>query len=261
VRLACRSSGQGADLVLLHGWGMHSGVWSSLAECLAVQHRVHCIDLPGHGHSPPVAAAKPALGWARACLAAAPERAVWVGWSLGGIVSLLAALLAPQRISRLVLVAATPCFVQRADWPHALRQEVLEQFASGLNGDLQATLVRFLALQVRAADSARTTLRRLREELRRCPIPLQSSLEQGLELLRGQDLRSRLAGLECPSLWVFGERDRLVPNTVAEHICSWTPCSRVQVLPGAGHAPFLSHASQVESLLTAFSHDRNTATH
>jgi pimeloyl-[acyl-carrier protein] methyl ester esterase len=168
---------------------------------------------------------------------------------------MLAALLAPQRISRLVMIAATPCFVRRADWPHAMRPQVLEQFISGLREEPLATLGRFMALQVRAADSARATLRRLREELRCCPMPLRSGLEQGLELLRGQDLRGDLARLQCPSLWIFGERDTLVPSTVAEHIRSRVPRSQIELLPGAGHAPFLSHGSQVESLLTAFAHE------
>ena len=41
----------GPDLVLLHGWGMHSGAWAEEIPVLARGHRVHAIDLPGHGHS------------------------------------------------------------------------------------------------------------------------------------------------------------------------------------------------------------------
>jgi len=43
--------GSGPDLVLLHGWGMHGGVWGDFALRLAERYRVHVIDLPGHGFS------------------------------------------------------------------------------------------------------------------------------------------------------------------------------------------------------------------
>ena len=48
-------AGQGPDLVLLHGWGMNADVWDELAPELARQFRVHCVDAPGHGLSPPSA--------------------------------------------------------------------------------------------------------------------------------------------------------------------------------------------------------------
>ena len=47
--------GRGPPLVLLHGWAMHSGLWAPLLPRLAERYRVHPVDLPGHGHSAPVA--------------------------------------------------------------------------------------------------------------------------------------------------------------------------------------------------------------
>ena len=41
--------GQGPDLVLLHGWAMHSGIWGGLVDVLATEYRVNLVDLPGHG--------------------------------------------------------------------------------------------------------------------------------------------------------------------------------------------------------------------
>lgn len=45
------SVGRGPDVVLVHGWGLHGGVWSRVAQALADEFTVHCVDLPGHGHS------------------------------------------------------------------------------------------------------------------------------------------------------------------------------------------------------------------
>ena len=43
--------GKGPDLVMLHGWGMHAGVWRLVSTSLAANFRVHTVDLPGHGQS------------------------------------------------------------------------------------------------------------------------------------------------------------------------------------------------------------------
>ena len=51
--LHIEARGDGPPLVLLHGWAMHSGVWGALVPRLAQRHRVHAVDLPGHGYSAP----------------------------------------------------------------------------------------------------------------------------------------------------------------------------------------------------------------
>ena len=51
--LHVESVGAGPAVALLHGWAMHGGLFGPLAARLADRHRVHAVDLPGHGHSPP----------------------------------------------------------------------------------------------------------------------------------------------------------------------------------------------------------------
>ena len=52
MKLYTETLGAGPDLVLLHGWGLHAGVWESTAAELAKSWRVTLVDLPGHGRSP-----------------------------------------------------------------------------------------------------------------------------------------------------------------------------------------------------------------
>jgi pimeloyl-[acyl-carrier protein] methyl ester esterase len=118
----------------------------------------------------------------------------------------------------------------------------LEQFSSSLVRDPDTTLERFLALQVRGTADARTTLRGLKDAIRARPAPRAEALEQGLEILRNSDFRPHLESLGRPSHWLFGERDTLVPCGVAERLARDCTGAHVRVLPGAGHAPFLSHA-------------------
>lgn len=236
------SQGSGPDLVLLHGWGMNAAVWEPLLSSLQETYRVTRIELPGHGESPERAAGLQA--WAQACLAVAPERAFWLGWSLGGLVAQQVALAAPQRVSGLGLVTATPSFVQREGWQHAMPATVFQQFAAALMQDPQGTLKRFLSLQVKGAEDARALMRILGTAQGRRPAPVPQGLEQGLDILLQEDLRGRLEHLVVPVSWLFGARDTLVPAAAASTLSEWMPSAEVTVVEGAAHAPFLSHPTQ-----------------
>ena len=240
MSLYCASDGDGPDLVLLHGWGMNAAVWEPLRAALGGRFRLHRIELPGHGGSAPADAAD-AGEWAGLCLGAAPQRAHWIGWSLGGQIALQAALDAPDRVSGLSLIGATPRFVQDEHWDSAMPVKTFRAFADALADDPNATLLRFLALQVTGADHARETLKLLRAELELRPPASPAGLEQGLEILLANDLRGRLRQLACPTQWLFGARDTLVPAPVSEAITELLPSASFEIIDGAGHAPLLSH--------------------
>jgi pimeloyl-[acyl-carrier protein] methyl ester esterase len=252
------------DLVLLHGWGMNSAVWQALPDSLTQQRRLHPIDLPGHGGAPFDPAWRDLDAWADACLAQAPERAVWIGWSLGGLIALQAALKVARarvtradakrerRIAALVLITATPRFTQAVDWRPAMPEETLTGFHDNLLADPKVTLERFLALQVRGSDDARGTLRLLRTEIGARPEPDPAALTVGLNLLHDEDLRGPLADIGVPSLWLFGERDTLVPAAVAERVPMLLPGARAQVIAGAAHAPILSRPDATAGAIAQF---------
>ncbi len=237
---------------MLHGWGMNTAVWNHCPPDAWGGLSQHRIELPGHGHSPFPPALDSLWRWADACLEAAPEQAAWLGWSLGGLIALAAALRAPKRVTGLILLTATPRFVQAADWTPAMPETTLDQFHAGLTADPTATLARFLALQVRGSTSARETLRTLRDELASRPEPDPSALALGLNLLRDEDLRGRLPDIRCPALWLFGSHDTLVPARVAERIELLMPNAQTRIIAGAAHAPHLSHPDATAQAISAF---------
>jgi len=232
--------GAGPPLVLVHGWAMNAAAWGELAEQFSTSYTVHIVELPGHGRSPWHGAAT-LSEWAAQVRAVVPAGAVWVGWSLGAAVTLQAVQQAPADVAALILINGTPRFVQDANWPNAMASEVLDQFAALLGNDARATVERFLALQVRGADDATATLRRLKAAMRSRPSPHREALSVGLDLLRHTDLRSRLKQVTQPALWLLGDRDTLVPASMAWDLAKWMPAAQMEVITGAGHAPFLSH--------------------
>ena len=100
---------------------------------------------------------------------------------------------------------------------------------------------RFLALQVKGAEHGRETLRLLRAELAQRPSASEVGLAQGLQLLLVNDLRFELQHLACPSHWLFGARDTLVPPSMQSRLPEYLVAADIEQIPGAGHAPFLSH--------------------
>jgi pimeloyl-[acyl-carrier protein] methyl ester esterase len=240
MSLHIKSQGTGAPLLLIHGWGMHSGMWEQVAEHLAQTHTVHCVDLPGHGGS---ATCTPyGLDALVQNLSAKFDEPLTVcGWSLGGQVALRWAHLHPSQVNKLVLVATTPCFVQQENWSCAMAADTLQDFAASLLQNHTQTLRRFLALQLRGSENERELLLDLRARLFAHGEPDVAALQGGLDILRDTDMRSQLAQIVQRTLLIAGERDTLTPHAASAYMSQHMPDARLQVVEGAAHAPFLSH--------------------
>lgn len=253
MSLYCESRGQGQDLVMLHGWGLHGGLFGPVVDKLARHFRLHLVDLPGHGRSPTLNCDYTLANVAQAVAERVPADASWLGWSLGGRIALQAAI-DSVAIDRLILVGTNPCFTQKPDWPHAMPETELEQFAASLRDNYRTTLQRFLALQSRGSERAREELRNLRESLFAHGDPDPQALAGGLAILRDADLRPALAKIEQATLVLHGERDTLAPLAAAEYTAAQLPNAKLEVIDGAGHAPFISHPAQFVDKVTEFLH-------
>lgn len=228
------------ELVVLHGWGMHSLVWDEVMPALLERFQVTVVDLPGLGRSP-IPGGDYTLDYlVEHVLAVAPPQAVWMGWSLGGMVAMRAASQFPERVSGLITVASTPKFVADAHWPLAMKAEVLEAFYTVLQEDAEGTLIRFLSLQCKGSTTIKNDIRALKELVYFHGIPSRNALVGGLQILQQVDLRHDLQTIECPTLHVYGEQDHLVPVGVSEAITQLQPNSQTAIIKGVAHLPFLS---------------------
>ena len=279
MSLHVETLGSGAPLVLLHGWGMHGGVWTDVARQLAEEFCVHVVDLPGHGKSvlplpqagegwgegrcaqPLTPCPSPANGRGEldavvAELSAAfPSPITLCGWSLGGQIALHWAAGEPQKVKRLILVASTPCFAERDDWAYGMPRNILQQFAADLERDHAATLRRFLGLQIRGSEGERELLAKLRARLASGGEPSLAALRGGLDILRDADLRGVLAQIGLPTLVIAGERDKLTPPQASQYLAQAMPKARLVEIGGAAHAPFLSHPEVFLEQVKNFLHE------
>ncbi|KAF0812049.1 Pimeloyl-[acyl-carrier protein] methyl ester esterase [Andreprevotia sp. IGB-42] len=232
--------GHGESVVWLHGWAMNGTVWQQVANAMADDYCHHLVDLPGHGHSP---ALQPLTldGMVAALAAAFPLPVHVVGWSLGGAVASTWALRHPAQVRSLTLVASSPCFAQRDDWPGAMPASTLAQFAANLGDDWRGTLKRFISLQTLGSPTARELSKTLLSDLLQHGKPDPAALREGLDILRDTDLRSDIGKLDLPMLLQYGDRDMLSPLAAAQWLAAQQPQARLVVHHGAAHVPFLSH--------------------
>ncbi len=236
------SIGQGQEIVILHGWGMNSSVFTPLHSSLS-EYRVHYVDLPGFGFSEAIEGDLDT--WVDAIIAKLPNKAIWVGWSLGGLVATRAALRYPTQVTGLVTIASSPCFMAHEDqsWP-GIPPQVLAQFSVQLQDNIGKTIERFLAIQAMGSSTAKEDIRQLKNLVLARPLPKDSALRQGLEMLEKVDLRSQLTQIEQPWLRIWGRLDGLVPRRVPPLMPINSELYQDLVLQKASHAPFFSHKDE-----------------
>lgn len=184
-------------------------------------------------------------GMAESVLAAAPASFDLVGHSLGGIVALEMARLAPDRIRRMVLLNTSgraPSGAQQRDWA--------DLSARTCAGDFRAVLDEQMAVNLGAAgtDPVRAALW---QSMARA-VGVAGYLRQ----LRAQQGRSdylpELPGIAVPTLVVTGAEDSVCPRDVQLELAARLPDARHVVVPGAGHLSPLDAPADIAALLRDF---------
>ena len=239
------------ELVLLHGWGSSREIWRPLLARLRPWANITLLDLPIAPHLGAAQCGDDTAGMLRAILAAAPPRAVYLGWSLGGQLATLLAARHGDRVAALVTLCSNPRFQAGPDWP-GMSPEAFARFAADLDRDAKTGLRRFAGLQVLGAARPRRLLREL-------PAPVggetTAGLARGLDWLRTLDTREALQRLRVPQLHLFCAGDALVPPSCVPALADLLdrlPGAGVEVLAADCHAAPLSSPDPVAAAVLAF---------
>jgi pimeloyl-ACP methyl ester carboxylesterase len=216
ARIRYLTAGEGSPIVLVHGLGGAASNWRLIAPALAEERRVIVPELPGHGRSGRLEAAS-LEPFAEAVLAVAhAEGAVpapWLGHSLGGVVSIHAAILRPEAVSGIVLAAAAG--ISSA----SLRGEAVvtligyarpgRLLGRGRGAVARSRLARTLAFSWAAADPAALDPE-VAEAFLAGPPEHTDTLTAGRALV-ASDPRRDLHLVTCPCLCLWGTNDTWVP--------------------------------------------------
>ncbi len=265
-------AGHGEPVVLLHGLGStNSGMLPTLDD-LARSYRVIAPDLPGFGESSKPIRPYHAGFFARWLIALLDElgiqRAHLVGNSMGGRVALEVALRAPERVDRLALLSPAVALKKLRQFVPLVRTIRPELAALPLPAQRAMVLLVTRALFARSDRIDESWHQAAADEFLRVfstargRIAFFSALREiYLDAPSGpRGFWNRLEGLSRPTLFLWGDRDVLVPAKFAGHCARAVPSAESVVLEDCGHVPHFEHPEKTQALIRSFlSHGRPAA--
>jgi len=242
------------NLTLIHGWGADNSVWKPWArKYLTPYFKVYLIELPGFGQSPLISEPQHLQqDWIHALINSLPEHTHLLGWSLGGLLAQQITLQYPERIQSLTCLASTPRFKQMQGWTTAVSPRLFADFIKALGIEYHSVLKQFWKLQLQGSDQARPLIKRLTQHMKTRKTPTFKALKQGLELLRDIDTREQLGQISCPTLWLLGEHDPLIPAGLMAELEHLQPQAQTHMVLGSSHMPFFSHPEETAQVLIHF---------
>jgi pimeloyl-ACP methyl ester carboxylesterase len=263
VEVSTLTAGDGEEHVIcIHGLGSNKTSFFETVAALAPDHTVHAIDLPGFGSS-----SKPARGGYDAPYFASAIRGLMdelgldhahlVGNSMGGRVALEVALGTPERVASLSLLAPALAFVRRRELvplvklirpelaaiPHSLRQ-------ARVRAHFWSMFAQPERLDPAAADIACDEFSRTYRS-RSARIAFYAAARNiYLDAPHGErGLYTRLRELDLPTLFVWGDQDRLVPAAFARHVAEALPEADQVILTECGHVPQVELPDETNALI------------
>ncbi|MDP3712688.1 MAG: alpha/beta fold hydrolase [Mycobacteriales bacterium] len=251
-------------VILLHGLGAtNASMLPTLAD-LAHDHRVIAPDSPGFGASAaPSGPYSPAwfAAWLEEFQVATRSRgAVLVGNSLGGRLALEAGLTHPKSVRGVVLLAPSPAFRRLRQWvplvrvmpPELARLPVVVSHrlvVEGIRGMFSVPDRLPRSWYDAAADEFRRVMRSPSHRVAFFQCARQIYLE---DAYGRTGFWHRLPGLVPPALFVWGDRDRLVPSSFARHVADALPDAGSVVLEDCGHVPQFEHPEVLNPMVRGF---------
>ena len=178
------------------------------------------------------------------------EEAVWGGASMGGALSLWAAIHAPARVRAVISISGppyTPLPEDQAWWrahrPLVQSGRVAEYFDANIRlrmGD--EALIRFKARAERYAE----TIERLRGHSTASLLALLDETYSRHEWL------ADCARIRCPVLVIAGSEDHFPTAAMSRRVAGTIPGARFHLVQGGGHFPNRSHRAEVQSTIASF---------
>jgi pimeloyl-ACP methyl ester carboxylesterase len=251
-------------VVLLHGLGATNASMLPLLADLSVDHRVIAPDFPGFGTSGAPHwryRAGDLARWLDAFLTVVDAKpAALVGNSLGGRVALEIGMTTPSSVTRMVLLCPSPAFRR------------LRQFTPLVRLLPPDAVVPPLPLPHRAVVAGIRTM--FSQPDRLAPTWYDAAADEHLRVMRSYRHRraffaclkqiyledaygdhgfwDRLPRMQTPALFIWGDRDRLVPSSFERHVLAAVPDAESVCLPDSGHVPQFEHPQETSRLTRRF---------
>ena len=225
------------NILLLTGWGTSCEIWQPMISQLENRFQLHCIKPPWETNSS-LSSLSNFDTYVNELAQSISATVYVVAWSLGGLFAIQLATNFPALVDKIFFVSSTPKFITNSS-EFGIEHEWFERFGHDFKRNPIQTLRKFLTLQAKGDEFAKTTLQQLRKYCRMEDFDL-AECQYGLNLLGKLDLSNELINLSCKSVFIHGECDAVLPCSEGREAASKAK-AKFYLVPSAGHAVQVSH--------------------
>jgi sigma-B regulation protein RsbQ len=248
-RLHGRITGRGSEVVVLsHGFGTDQSAWDALRPWFEERYRVVSFDLAGsgpEGHAGYDPRRHTSLyGFADDLLEIFDEleieHCVYVGHSVSGMIGAAAALTRPEAFRRLVMIGASPRYLNEPGYTGGFEQQDLDELHDAMAANFQAWGAGFAPVVVGVSD--RTAV----HEFSRTLFQMRPDIALAVSRTIFQsDMRQVASRLDRPTSLIQTRSDVAVPGEVAEWLRGHVDGATLDVIDAVGHLPHMTAPDEV----------------
>ncbi len=240
---------EGPAMIFAHGFGTDQRAWDKVKEAFVSKYRVILFDNVGGGNADPAAFSPNKYNTLQPyaqdlidiCEAYDVKDAILVGHSVSGMISLLAALKRPEFFAKLVMIGASPRYLNDVDYVGGFEQQGLDEIYETMANNYFAWVSGFSAAAManpenpHLAEGFASTLRAIRPDI----------AQSVARVIFQSDYRKELPKLDKPTLLLQAKEDIAVPLSVAEYLHKNIANSKLSVVNAFGHFPHMSAPQEI----------------
>lgn len=240
-----RIVGDGPDtLVLAHGFGTDQSAWHHQVPVFAKQYRVVLFDHVGAGSSDPAAYSPRRYGTLQSYASDMLEvfealklkDVLYVGHSMSGMIGVLAAIAEPEAFRRLVMIGASPRYLNDEGYTGGFDQPSLDGVYAAMASNYHAWASGFAGMAMGNPERPE-----LSAEFARTLSSLRPDIALSVaKIIFQSDYRESLGKVSTPTLVLQTREDIAVPEFVGTFLASHIPGATLRMIDARGHLPHLS---------------------
>jgi pimeloyl-ACP methyl ester carboxylesterase len=237
-------TGEGKDILILHGWGASSDSWLEVQKMLADKgYRVIVPDFSGFGKS-----ITPLSPWGIKEYAdfiskfidkLNLEKIILIGHSFGGRISIRLTLLCPEKIEKLIL-----CNSAGIKPKPGIKTSLVFVVAKIFNASLSPKYFAKIREPIR-----KNFYRFLRKK---DYLKAEGVMKEVMKKVLKEDLKPELPGIKKETLIVWGDKDKMVPLNYAYTFKNKIKDSKLEIMQGIGHSPHLEKPTELVKIILKF---------
>ncbi|WP_158799174.1 alpha/beta fold hydrolase [Pedobacter sp. L105] len=243
-------------LIFANGFGTDTTSWDTVKKAFEEDYRLILYDNAGGGHADPKAYSPLKYNnlapYADDLLTIIAELelkdVIVIAHSVSSMISLLAAIKAPQYFSKMVFIGASPRYLNDENYTGGFTQEALNDMYENMTNNYYAWVSGFSAAAMNNPDKPE-----LSESFAKTLADIRPDIALAVsKVIFESDIRSELGKLQKETLLIQSHDDIAVPGVVAEYLHKNIVKSKLKYVNAIGHFPHISAPQEIVSAIKAF---------